>query len=133
MTSKEYAILAAGVSSTFNRNRQSGMDADLLDKDLDAEQLKADQMPGLVLTMWQTNPDIDVNWKEDWLKAIGTKNWDCIAIGGGLRGKFDLTDHFEFMVNAIKDKSPQTVIVFPPKPDKILERALGHLSSTGRD
>ncbi|KAI0087086.1 hypothetical protein BDY19DRAFT_893607 [Irpex rosettiformis] len=55
--------------------------------------------------------------------AITSRKWDVIIIGFGVRGTPDFTVFFEWLVNEIKEKAPQTKIGFNHSPESTLDAA----------
>ncbi|KAK6344444.1 hypothetical protein TWF696_008081 [Orbilia brochopaga] len=62
-------------------------------------------------------------------KLLETK-WDAVIIGWGVRGNKDLTYWLEDMINCIREKSPQTKIMFNWNPESTIDAARRNIPIT---
>jgi hypothetical protein len=53
--------------------------------------------------------------------ALASRPWDCVVVGGGLRGDEELLADFELVVNLAHRLAPQASIGFNRHPDDLLE------------
>ncbi|CZR66628.1 uncharacterized protein PAC_16529 [Phialocephala subalpina] len=93
---------------------------------LDTEISKAASSP-YNLEIFEINPNIPSNMADLRVK-LRSKNWDGIAIGGGVRFAEDLTATFENAVNMAIEEVRPLKMIFNSKPNNILEgvaRVLG--------
>ncbi|EWC44352.1 hypothetical protein DRE_01178 [Drechslerella stenobrocha 248] len=52
---------------------------------------------------------------------LGEEKWDAVIIGWGVRGNKDLTHWMEDMVNCIREKAPNTKILFNWDPESTID------------
>lgn len=93
---------------------------------LDAEISKAASSP-YNLEIFEVNPNVPSNM-EDLRAKLRSKNWDGVAIGGGVRFTENLTATFEDAVNLAIEEVKPLKMIFNSKPNNILEgveRVLG--------
>jgi hypothetical protein len=50
-------------------------------------------------------------------RALQGRNHDVIVIGAGLRTLPEMAEQFELLINALRDKSPQSKLAFNSRPD----------------
>ena len=55
--------------------------------------------------------------------VVTSRKWDAIIIGFGVRGMPQSTEFFEWLVNEIKEKAPQSKIGFNQSPESTLDAA----------
>lgn len=55
----------------------------------------------------------------DFRKEMQSGKWDAIVVGGGLKGSPTLTPQFELVVNAARELSPRTKLLFQSAPGDI--------------
>lgn len=60
------------------------------------------------------------------------RKWFGFMIGFGVRGTPEFTPLFEAAVNASREVSPQTRLMFPTGPDKIYEAIVRNLGVAGQ-
>lgn len=48
--------------------------------------------------------------------ALGTRSWDCVVVGGGIRGAEDQLELFEAVVNLVRRHAPEAAIAFNRTP-----------------
>lgn len=52
--------------------------------------------------------------------ALQDRPWDCVVVGGGIRGPEDQLELFEAVVNLVVRHAPQAAIAFNSRPDDIV-------------
>ena len=50
-------------------------------------------------------------------RALQGRNHDVIVIGAGLRTLPEMAEQFERLINALRDKSPESKLAFNSRPD----------------
>lgn len=76
---------------------------------------------GFDCTTTYINPEDPPTALETVKQALQEQKWDAFSIGYGIRGDLDHTGLFEQLVNASREISPQTKLLFSTAPDGIVE------------
>lgn len=60
--------------------------------------------------------------------AVGARSWECVVVGGGIRGDLAL---FERVVNLVRQYSPDAAISFNSSPEDTFDAAARWLDDRG--
>lgn len=90
--------IAAGIEAGRSRFAEHGIGAELCLVGLDG----SDDVPAVVAS------------------ALGSQAWECVVIGGGVRGDTEL---FEQVVNLVRRHAPDAAIAFSESPDATYDAA----------
>ena len=53
-------------------------------------------------------------------ESLGRGRWDVVLVGGGIRGRDDLLELFERVLNLVHRHAPEAAIAFNRRPDDLL-------------
>ena len=117
MTTARKNILLAGLG----RFVPAGVFPNGKNKELAEIEMKKAGEHGFDCTNVDLNPE-DVAWSLQTVRTLlETKKWDAFLVGYGVRGTQANTVLFEGAVNASREISPQTKLMFSTAPDTIFE------------
>lgn len=63
--------------------------------------------------------------------ALESGRWECVVVGGGIRGPEEQVELFESIVNLIRCHAPQAAIAFNSTPQDIVDAVARHVLSHG--
>jgi hypothetical protein len=55
--------------------------------------------------------------------ALQVRSWDCVVVGGGIRGPQEQLELFESIINLIRRHAPRTAIAFNHTPHDLADAA----------
>lgn len=61
--------------------------------------------------------------------ALAARPWDCVVVGGGIRGSEERLELFETIVNLIRLHAPQSAIAFSRAPQSTVDAAARRLGT----
>jgi hypothetical protein len=121
-TSTRKQVLVLGIIHYVDEKADFVAPADKIQQALDAEVIRASDA-GFDVEIFEVNPNIADN--VDKLKVkLHDKQWDAVAIGGGVRFTKHLTPLFETTVNMCIEEVQPLKLIFPVGPTGILESTI---------
>ena len=76
---------------------------------------------GFDCTVFEMNPNDQVGTVQMLKRELEAHHWDGFSMGSGIRGNMAYSELFEVAVNASREISSGTKLLFPTGPDKIYE------------
>ena len=86
-----------------------------------ADNVEKAREAGFDCTVVEMNPNDQVATIELLKRELEAHHWDGFSIGSGIRGNMTYSELFEVAVNASREISSETRLLFPTGPDKIYE------------
>ena len=119
MTTTRRSILVAGLGHFAPQGSFPGGDGKNVEL-VEADMKKAADY-GFDCTMLHLNPENEGDSLNEVREKLGNQKWDGFVFGFGLRGRKEYTALFEAVVNASREISPRTRMLFSTAPDGVFE------------